>query len=117
MIINGVEFDIDFTDADTIERISEKIKDVEQQAKELEENKDAIDPAEGIRQECKILKEFLDYVLGDGASQKIFGSKNSLRLCLQAYEDLINERNRQLNNFQEVVNKYSPDRLNRWIYY
>ena len=72
-----------------------------------------ITPAEGIRQECKIVKDFFDYVLGDGASKKIFGDKNSLRDCLQAFEDLINERDRQLNNFKKVVNKYSPERLKR----
>ena len=113
MTINGVEFDIDFTDADVIEKISEKAKEVEKQAEELEKIKDTIEPAEGIRQECKILKDFLDYVLGEGSSQKIFGKKNSLRLCLEAYEDIINERNRQLNNFKETVDKYSPDRLKR----
>lgn len=113
MLINGVEFEIDFTDADLIERIDEKTKEVEEQGKELEKNKKNITPAEGIRQECKIVKEFFDYVLGDGASKKIFGDKNSLRDCLQAFEDLVNERNRQLNNFKKVVNKYSPDRLKR----
>ena len=113
MLINGVEFEIDFTDADLIERIDEKTKEVEEQGKELEKNKKNITPAEGIRQECKIVKEFFDYVLGDGASKKIFGDKNSLRDCLQAFEDLINERNRQLNNYKKVVNKYSPDRLKR----
>lgn len=113
MTINGVEFDIDFTDADIIEKIDIKSKEVEEQGKQLEKNKKNITPAEGIRQECKIVKEFLDYVLGDGTSKKIFGDKDSLRDCLQAFEDIINERNRQLNNFKEVVNKYSPDRLKR----
>jgi hypothetical protein len=113
MLINGVEFEIDFTDADLIERIDKKVKEVEEQGKELEKNKKNITPAEGIRQECKIVKEFFDYVLGDGSSKKIFGDKNSLRDCLQAFEDLINERDRQLNNFKKVVNKYSPERLKR----
>jgi hypothetical protein len=113
MLINGVEFEIDFTDADLIERIDKKVKEVEEQGKELEKNKKNITPAEGIRQECKIVKDFFDYVLGDGASKKIFGDKNSLRDCLQAFEDLINERDRQLNNFKKVVNKYSPERLKR----
>lgn len=113
MIINGVDLDIDFTDADIIEKIDVGSKEVEQKAEELEKNKENITPAEGIRQECKIVKEFLDYVFGEGTSKKIFGDKDSLRDCLQAFEDIINERNRQLENFKEVVNKYSPDRLKR----
>ena len=55
MLINGVEFEIDFTDADLIERIDKKVKEVEEQGKELEKSKKNITPAEGIRQECKII--------------------------------------------------------------
>ena len=72
-----------------------------------------IKPAEGIRQECKILKDFLDYVFGENISEGIFGNKDSLRDCLKAYEDIINERNRQLNNLNKIVEKYSPERVQR----
>lgn len=113
MNINGVELNIDFTDADLIEKIDEGNKIVQEEVKKLEDNRGEISPAEGIRQECKILKDFLDYVFGDGISEKIFGNKDSLKECLQAFEDIINERNSQLNNLQDVVNKYSPDRLKR----
>ena len=111
--INGVEFDIDFTEAEIIERIDEGNKEVQNKIKELEDNIKNIKPAEGIRQECKILKEFLDYVIGDGTSEKIFGEKNSLKDCLKAFEDIINERNNQYDNLQDIIDKYSPDRLKR----
>ena len=113
MKINNVELDIDFTDADLIEKIDEGNKKVQQEIEELEKNKENISPAEGIRQECKIVKDFLDYVFGEGISKKIFGEKDSLRQCLQAFEDIIEERNRQLNNFSDTIAKYSPDRLKR----
>jgi DNA repair exonuclease SbcCD ATPase subunit len=111
--INGVEFDIDFTEAEIIERIDEGNKEVQNKIKELEDNIKNITPAEGIRQECKILKEFLDYVIGNGTSEKIFGEKNSLKDCLKAFEDIINERNNQYDNLQDIIDKYSPDRLKR----
>lgn len=113
MTINGVEFDIDFTDADTIERIDFKQKEVEKQIEELYKQKESINPAEGIRQECKIIKEFLDYVLGDGASEKIFGEKNSLKLCLNAFKDIINGGETQYKEMNETINKYSPERFKR----
>jgi hypothetical protein len=113
MIINGVEFDIDFTDADVIERIAFKSDEVGKKADELEKNRENLSPAEGIRQECKIMKDFLDYVLGDGASEKIFGKKDSLNLCLSAYEDVINASQEQYQKYYEKVSKYSPDRLKR----
>ena len=113
MKINNVELDIDFTDADLIEKIDEGNKNVQKEIEELEKSKDNISPAEGIRQECKIVKDFLDYVFGEGTSEEIFKGKDSLRQCLQAFEDIINERNRQLENFNDTIAKYSPYRLKR----
>lgn len=112
MIINGVKLDVDFTDADFLEKIEKGSKVIYEKAEELKGNKD-LSPAEGIRQECKILKDFLDYVLGDGTSEKLFKGKDSLNQCLQAYEDIINARKEQYDSFQARVNKYSPDRLKR----
>lgn len=112
MIINGVKFDIDFTDADFIEKIENASKNVFKEAEELKQNKE-LSLAEGIRQECKILKNFLDYVLGDGTSEKLFKGKDSLNQCLEAFEDIINAKQNAMNNFQTKINKYSPDRLNR----
>ena len=111
MTINGVEFDIDFTDADFIERYDEKTKEVEQQIGALREK--SLSPAQGIRQECKIIKDFLDYVIGDGTSEKIFQGKDSLNLCLNAFEDMINEVDRQQQEFDARLKKYSPERTKR----
>lgn len=112
MIINGVELDIDFTDADFIEKIENGSKEVYQKAEELKQLKQ-LSLAEGIRQECKILKDFLDYVLGDGTSEKLFKGKDSLKQCLQAFKDIINAKQTAMSDFQAEVSKYSPDRLKR----
>lgn len=112
MIINGVELEIDFTDADFIERVEEACKEVFNKAEELKQDK-KISLAEGIRQECKILKDFLDYVLGDGTSEKLFKGKDSLNQCLKAFEDIINAKQNSMNEFESKISKYSPDRLKR----
>ena len=101
----------DLTSAD-IEKIENGSKEVFNKAEELKGNKN-LSPAEGIRQECKILKDFLDYVLGDGTSEKLFKGKDSLNQCLQAYEDIIKARTTQYNEFQARVSTYSPARLKR----
>jgi len=110
MLINGVRLDIDFTDADILQKIEDGSKEIFQKAEELKLQKN-LSIAEGIRQECKILKNFLDYVLGEGTSEKLFKGKDSLQECLQAYEDIVKARNEQYNEFQKRVNKYSPNRL------
>ena len=115
MKINGVEFDVDFTEAEFLEKIENGSKKVYEEADKLQIENEAkkISTSEGIRQECKILKDFLDYVLGEGASKKIFGEKNSLNECLKAFEDIINARENQYNNFMTRFAKYSPERLKK----
>lgn len=110
--INGMEIEIDFTDADVIDRIENGSKKIYEEAEKLK-HAENLTNAEGIRQECKILKEFLDYVLGDGTSEKLFGNKNSLKLCMDAFEDIINAKEEQLKNFNAKISKYSPERLKR----
>ena len=112
MIINGVELNIDFTDADILERIEQGSKKIYDEAEELKKQTN-LSPAEGIRQECKILKDFLDYVIGEGTSEKLFKGRNSLNECLKAYEDIINARKTQYDEFQTKISKYSPDRLKK----
>ena len=111
MTINGVNRDIDFTDADLLEKIEEGSKKVYDETEKLKTVNLKI--AEGIRQECKLMKDFLDYVLGDGISKKIFGDKNSLKDCLKAFEDVINLKEEQYNSVLNKINLYSPERVNR----
>ena len=113
MILNGIEFEVDFTDADVLELIDKESQIVLEKSKELEKKKTELSPAEGIRQECKIVKEFLDNVLGSGTSEKIFGKKDSLSLCLDIYDKIIETYQEQYKEYYERLNKYSPDRLQR----
>ena len=111
MLIKGVEVNVDFTDADIVERIDigrEKLLEETQKLK----NSD-VKPAEGIRQEFKIIKDFIDYVFGDGKSKEIFGEKNSLNDCLEAFEDIMKAKEEQEKSFYDKVSKYSPDRVER----
>lgn len=111
MEINGVKLEMDFTDADFIEKIDEAQKRVKEECDKLELDK--LSTAEGIRQECKIIKDFFDFVFGDGTSEKLFGNKNSLKICLDAFEDVEKESKKSTIDFNERVSKYSPERLKR----
>ena len=113
MKILGIEFDIDITDAEVIERLEKGQQIVEKQSEELEEKRSNLTLAEGIKQECKIAKDFLDYVIGEGTSKELFGEKNSLAKCMEALEDLNNCIESQQKDFQNIINKYSPDRIKR----
>ena len=111
MTINDKKFDVDFTDADLIEKIEIGSKKVFDETERIKNEK--FDVAEGIRQECKIIKDFLDYVFGEGTSIELFGNKDSLSLCLKAFEDIINEKEKQVKSINDFVSRYSPDRVQR----
>ena len=111
MTINGVNRDIDFTDADLLEKIEEGSKKVYNETEKIRNVN--LKLAEGIRQECKILKDFIDYVFGEGTSKEWFGEKDSLHLILQAFTDIINERDKQMKVIDELASKYSPERVQR----
>ena len=111
MTINDKNFDVDFTDADLIEKIEIGSKRVFDETERIKNENFSV--AEGIRQECKIIKDFLDYVFGEGTSKESFGNKDSLNLCLKAFEDIINEKEKQVKSINDFVSRYSPDRVQR----
>ena len=113
MTINGVEFEIDFTDADILDLIDKSSEVVLEKAEKLKKEKENLSLAEGIRQECKIVKEFFDDVFGEGTSEEVFKGKNSLTKCLNAYEDIMNAYQEQYKSYNDRISKYSPDRLER----
>lgn len=112
MKILNKEYEVDFLDADIMERIEtgiEKVEKVVKQNKTQEKQKTSMI----IRKVCNTIFNFFDDVLGDGASKNIFGDKTSLTLCIKAYEDFINEKIKQDEAIENISKKYSPNRATR----
>lgn len=112
MKILNKEYEIDFYDADIMEKIEtgiEKVDAVVKQNKTVENQKTSII----IRKVCNTIFNFFDDVFGEGASKDIFGSKTSLTLCIKAYEDFINEKIKQDEAIENISKKYSPNRATR----
>lgn len=106
------EFDIDFYDANTMEKIEAGMENVK---KAVDENINikSQKTSEAIRKVCNVIFAFFDDVLGEGTSKKIFGNKTSLTLCIKAYEDFIQAKKKQDETFEEISKKYSPNRASR----
>jgi len=112
MKINGVNLgDIDFTDADFLEKLETASKKVYEETDKVKKNNYTL--AEGIRQECKIIKDFFDYVFGEGKSEELFKGKDSLHLCVEAFMDVIKKKEEQVKSIKELASKYSPERVQR----
>lgn len=117
MKLGNIEVDFSFTDADDLERFENGAKKV----KELSNNyeKQELSVAEAIRKECEIINNFFDEVFGDKISEKIFKGKNDLKEHMELFVDIVNEKVRQTQAYQNMYNnieynsKYMPNRETR----
>ena len=111
MKINGVELEVNFLDADFMEKIENCCKKVSENAEKAKTELKNLTLSQQIKGECKIIKDFFDEVFGEGTSEKIFKEKNDLKLCLSAFQDLIEAKVKMQNEMNSLFAKYSPDRL------
>lgn len=111
MKINDVELEVNFLDADFMEKVENCCKKVAEQAEKSKKELKNLTFSEQIKGECKIIKDFFDEVFGEGTSDKIFEGKNDLKLCILAFQELINAKIKMQNEMNSLFAKYSPDRL------
>lgn len=117
MRIKNIEVEFSFSDADDIEKLENSAKKVKEKSAEYE--KKELSVSEAIREECKIINIFFDEVFGEGISEKLFNGKNDLKEHIDLFKDIIDEKVRQTNAFQNMYNnieynsKYMPNRETR----
>lgn len=68
MKINGVELEINFLDAEFMEKIENYCKKVSEQAEKSKTELKDLTFSQQIKAECKIIKDFFDDVFGEGLS-------------------------------------------------
>ena len=117
MKLGSIEVEFSFTDADDLERFenaAKKVKELSSQHK-----KEELSVAEAIRKECEIINNFFDEVFGNKISEKIFKGKNDLKEHMELFVDIVNEKVRQTQAYQNMYNnieynsKYMPTREQR----
>ena len=117
MKLKGIEVDFSFTDADCIERLENAAKKVKEKS-ELK-NKEEKSLSETIREECKIIDEFVDEVFGKRISEKIFKGKKDLQEHMELFTDIINAKIATTKDTQNLYDtlenraKYMPNRETR----
>ncbi len=114
-LLNTELRDIDFTDADDLEKFENAVEEAQKKLDKV--NPDSLKPSEAIRKSCKAVFECLNKIFGDGTAEKVFGNKTSLRVCMQAFNELKEERLKQESELDEAVkllnNDYNPNRAQR----
>lgn len=110
MKINGVDIEFDVLDADTMDKYETALPFLEEKMNE-ELNKNYAKVSDSIRSQCHIVFDFFNKIFGEGTDKKIFGDKTNLRICYEAVETINAESQKQKNYFENLVQKYSPERL------
>lgn len=110
MKINGVEFDIDFMDAETAERYEAAYEEYgtayKAYAAELASSGKSYSLA--IRRGCELVFNFIETLIGDGACNEIFGDECNLRECFKAFNEITAEFERQQKALAELVGSDTP---------
>lgn len=105
MVINGVELQFDLYDADSTEMRKryfselEKMKTIEADSKKIQ------DEQAQVKFLCGRIKGMFDTVFGEGTGEKVCTNRNSLMICMNAYEKLVHDQIRQDKEYQAILQR------------
>ncbi|MGL5330438.1 MAG: DUF6673 family protein [Peptostreptococcaceae bacterium] len=105
MVLNGVELEFDFYDADQMEILENALEEF---GKKMESADRGVKQSVMIRNMCQATIDLLDEVFGEGTSNDVFGEETNFKKSMQVFKELTNERLRQI----EEVNKELEDMSN-----
>ena len=108
--INDVELELDLMDADMAEKYEKAYRKMQRDVENIPKN---LSLADSIRKQCQLIFTFFDEVFREGTSKKIFGNRTNLRECIKAVETLIDYVNKDVEESNKIINKYSPNRVER----
>ena len=108
--INDVELELDLMDADMAEKYEKAYRKMQRDVENIPKN---LSLAESIRKQCNLVFCFFDEVFGQDTSKKIFGNRTNIKECIKAVETLIDHVNKDVEESNKIINKYSPNRVAR----
>lgn len=111
MILKGIEVEFDFLDADSVEKMEKEFEKVKEEC--IKKEKLELKVSEIIREECRIIDEFIDNVFGKGISEKIFNNKKNLKEHIEVFQEIANEKMKYQNDLTNTFYRYQPNREQR----
>lgn len=107
---NDFEYDLDFTDADFMEKFEHHYKTFQEDKKNIQKTGMQ---SEIIRSTCKAYFKFVDNLFGSGTHEKMFGNKMSIQLCLDAVEGMVDAYNKQTSKIYDMQKFFVQSPQNR----
>lgn len=109
LTINGMEFEFDMMNARCAEAYERGFRDLTEAVKQPGESSLSAE----IRRQCRLTRQLLDTVLGEGAYDRAGVDPENLDANLDAVDALVQEAARQKDNALRRAAKYSPNRAQR----
>ena len=107
MTLNGIELEFDMFDYETADKYESALKDLAVSRSAATTLKDA------IKDQCNAAFVFFDKLFGEGVSDKIFGGKMNFKECFDAVKAVIDEANRQNEEYKAMLQTYAPNKGKR----
>lgn len=101
---NGKEYEFDVSDADFAEKLESAATKMREEESKIPKTGFASDIIKG---QCKMIKNYFDNCLGEGAGVEICTEKNKLSLCYDAYEAFLMFVKAQNNAIVQAKNSFA----------
>ena len=100
MLLNGVELEYDFYDADQMEVFENA---VERAMADVDKALEAKKQSQLIRGVCQVTIDMIDEIFGDGTADEVFQGETNFRKSMQVFNALVKEKIRQEEEVSKVV--------------
>lgn len=102
MLLNGVELEFDFYDADQIEVFEDAI---DRAGVEINKALDAKKQSQLIRGVCQATINMLDEIFGEGTANDVFQGETNFKKSIEVFNSLVKERIKQEEELNVVVDE------------
>lgn len=115
MLIMGHEVqNLDFLDADVLEKVEAAGEKVVNECKKAEKAKTE---SEAVRNQCNAIAEFINELFGEGTAEKLIKNGSNLFTCINVFGEVIKaieqSKIEQNQEFEKLFSKYSVERIKR----
>lgn len=111
--INNAELELDFLDADEMERVEAELDRVLQRTETELKASHVTTQSQVIRVTCQIVFDFFDAVFGEGTQKRIFGNRCNMAEAMRAFEMFKQAKDGSSAEIKALSEKYNPNRAAR----
>lgn len=103
MVLNGIELEFDFYDADQMEVFEDALDRATEEIQEA--TKEQRKQSQMIRSICEVTINMLDDVFGKGTASDVFKGETNFKKCLEVFTALVKERAKQEDEMAQEINE------------